>query len=98
MLTQGTSGQSVAGAPSARLRPRDFARERPNQLWVTDPTREGKVLCAVVLDMYSRRLVGWSSLERTQQTSPVGPVVGTTGNVGCACSAIKTRSFDGRGM
>jgi hypothetical protein len=33
---------------------RQFAREEPNQLWVTDitehPTREGKVYCAVVLD------------------------------------------------
>jgi Integrase core domain len=36
----------------------------PNQLWVTDisehPTREGKVYCAVMLDAYSRRVVGWS--------------------------------------
>ena len=43
---------------------RQFAREGPNQLWVTDitehPTREGKVYCAVVLDTYSRRVVGWS--------------------------------------
>lgn len=43
---------------------RDFARSEPNQLWVTDitehPTREGKVYCAVVLDAYSRRVVGWS--------------------------------------
>jgi putative transposase len=43
---------------------RQFARPAPNQLWVTDvtehPTREGKVYCAVVLDTYSRRVVGWS--------------------------------------
>ena len=43
---------------------RQFAREEPDQLWVTDitehPTREGKVYCAVVLDAYSRRVVGWS--------------------------------------
>jgi putative transposase len=43
---------------------RMFLRERPNQLWVTDiteqPTREGKVYCAVVLDAFSRRVVGWS--------------------------------------
>jgi putative transposase len=41
-----------------------FARSSPNQLWVTDvtehPTREGKIYCAVVLDTYSRRVVGWS--------------------------------------
>jgi putative transposase len=43
---------------------RQFTRSGPNQLWVTDitehPTREGKVYCAVVLDAYSRRVVGWS--------------------------------------
>jgi len=43
---------------------RQFAREAPDQLWVTDitehPTREGKVYCAVVLDVFSRKVVGWS--------------------------------------
>jgi putative transposase len=43
---------------------RQFARDAPDQLWVTDitehPTREGKVYCAVVLDACSRRVVGWS--------------------------------------
>jgi putative transposase len=43
---------------------RRFRRDRPNQLWLTDitehPTREGKVYCAVVLDAFSRRVVGWS--------------------------------------
>jgi transposase InsO family protein len=43
---------------------RQFSRAGPNQLWVTDitehRTREGKVYCAVVLDTYSRRVVGWS--------------------------------------
>ncbi len=43
---------------------RRFDRPAPNQLWVTDitehHTREGKVYCAVVLDTYSRRVVGWS--------------------------------------
>jgi transposase InsO family protein len=49
---------------SADLVDRRFARERPDELWVTDitehPTREGKVYCAVVLDVCSRRVVGWS--------------------------------------
>lgn len=43
---------------------RQFERHEPDRLWVTDitehPTREGKVYCAVVLDVYSRRVVGWS--------------------------------------
>jgi putative transposase len=43
---------------------RQFNRDGPNQLWVTDitehHTREGKLYCAVVLDTYARRVVGWS--------------------------------------
>jgi putative transposase len=43
---------------------RKFHRDGPNQLWVTDitehPTREGKLYCCVVLDAYSRRVVGWA--------------------------------------
>jgi putative transposase len=49
---------------AADLVDRQFSRTGPNQLWVTDitehPTREGKVYCAVVLDAFSRRVVGWS--------------------------------------
>ncbi len=51
-------------ATAADLVDRDFARAEPDRLWVTDitehPTREGKVYCAVVLDTFSRRVVGWS--------------------------------------
>lgn len=43
---------------------RHFTADAPNRLWLTDitehPTREGKVYCAAVLDVYSRRIVGWS--------------------------------------
>jgi len=43
-------------------------------LWVTDitehPTREGKVYCAVVLDTFSRRVVGWS-IDSTQTATLV---------------------------
>ena len=55
----------LTGVASAEdLVDRRFRRDGPNQLWVTDitehPTREGKVYCAVVMDAYSRRVVGWS--------------------------------------
>jgi putative transposase len=43
---------------------RRFGRDEPDRLWVTDitehRTREGKLYCAVVLDTFSRRVVGWS--------------------------------------
>jgi putative transposase len=66
---QGLSGRPryrrIPNQPSAGdLVGRDFARAEPDRLWVTDitehPTREGKVYCAVVLDVFSRRVVGWS--------------------------------------
>ena len=54
---------------AADLVDRNFGRQRPDELWVTDitehPTREGKVYCAVVLDVHSRRVVGWS-IDATQ--------------------------------
>jgi len=43
---------------------RRFVADAPNRLWLTDitehPTREGKVYLAAVLDVYARRIVGWS--------------------------------------
>ena len=48
----------------ADLVERNFTRHARDQLWVTDitehPTFEGKVYCVVVLDTFSRRVVGWS--------------------------------------
>ncbi|MDT5342894.1 MAG: putative transposase [Mycobacterium sp.] len=49
---------------------REFRREGPNQLWVTDitehPTREGKLYCCVVIDVFSRRVVGWAIDSRAR--------------------------------
>lgn len=43
---------------------RQFEADAPNQKWVTDityvPTDEGWLYLAVVLDLFSRRVVGWS--------------------------------------
>jgi transposase InsO family protein/transposase-like protein len=61
---------------------RDFRRDGPNQLWVTDitehPTREGKLYCCVVLDAWSRRVVGWAidSAQRADlATSALGMAI-----------------------
>jgi putative transposase len=65
---------------------RDFRRDGPNQLWVTDitehPTREGKVYCCVVLDAWSRRVVGWaidSSQRADLATSALGMAIDSRG-------------------
>ncbi len=43
---------------------RRFVATGPNQLWLTDitehPTSEAKVYCCAVLDLFSRRVVGWA--------------------------------------
>ena len=47
---------------------RDFASSRPNEKWVTDityiSTQEGWLYLAAVMDLFSRRIVGWSMSER----------------------------------
>ncbi len=57
-------GAKLSRFMSLDLVGRKFRRDRPNELWVTDitehPTREGKVYCCVVLDTFSRKVVGWS--------------------------------------
>jgi transposase InsO family protein len=53
---------------------RNFTVDAPNVLWLTDitehPTREGKVYCCVVLDAFSRRVVGWA-IDRRCETALV---------------------------
>ena len=47
---------------------RQFAQEAPDVAWVTDityiPTGEGWLYLAVILDLYSRFVVGWAMSER----------------------------------
>jgi len=81
--------QGISGRPRFRRVPgvvtaedrvdRQFHRDQRDELWVTDitehPTREGKVYCAVVLDAWSRRVVGWS-IESTPSTALVTNALG----------------------
>lgn len=53
---------------------RAFTADAPDRLWVSDitehPTEEGKVYCAAVLDVYSRRIIG-HSIDLRQETKLV---------------------------
>jgi putative transposase len=75
MKQAGLAGVSRRRSPrttirDARVRPasdlvdRNFFAEKPNQLWVADityiPTWAGFLYLAVVLDAFSRRIVGWA--------------------------------------
>ena len=63
----------------ADLVDRNFAVTEPDGLWITDitehPTREGRVYSWVVLDAYSRRVVGWS-IDSTQTAALVTNALG----------------------
>ena len=47
---------------------REFDAEKPNEKWVADityiPTHEGWSYLATVMDLYSRRIVGWATSKR----------------------------------
>jgi len=47
---------------------RDFTAAKPNQKWVADityiPTEEGWLYLATTMDLFSRRIVGWSMSDR----------------------------------
>ena len=61
---RGCTRRDPAATPSDDLVNRSFDPDQPDRLWCMDvtehPTGEGKVYLAVVLDAWSRRVVGWS--------------------------------------
>jgi len=61
---KGTTTRDWDARPASDLVDRKFVATRPNQLWVADityvPTWAGFLYLAVVLDVFSRRVVGWA--------------------------------------
>lgn len=59
-----TTRREENARPAPDLVDRNFTAERPDQLWVADitfiPTAAGFLYLAVVLDAWSRRIVGWA--------------------------------------
>jgi transposase InsO family protein len=67
---------TIADEKAARptdLVDRNFVASAPNRLWVADftyvATRTGMVYVAFVIDVFSRRVVGWSAA--TKMTTPL---------------------------
>ncbi len=69
-----TTKRDKDARPAPDLVERDFAPEGPDRLWVADityiPTGAGFLFLAVVVDAWSRRVVGWS-MENHLRTSLV---------------------------
>jgi putative transposase len=65
-----TARNLVNAATTEDLVERRFTAAQANALWLTDitehPTREGKVYCCCVLDLFSRRVVGWAIDRRCE--------------------------------
>lgn len=63
-----TTRRDPASRPAPDLVDRNFAADAPNRLWVADmtyiPTLAGFLFLAVVLDVWSRKIVGWAMSSR----------------------------------
>ena len=76
-FTPTTTVSDPSKVPAPNILDQTFTADAPNQKWVTDitylPTQLGWVYLAVVLDLFSRKVVGWSISE-----SLATPLVSTT--------------------
>ncbi|MFD3637290.1 IS3 family transposase, partial [Streptomyces sp. NPDC058664] len=78
-IIRGRRRRTTIPEPSAPRPPdlvnRQFEAERPNQLWLADLTYvrtwSGWVYVAFVLDVYSRRIVGWEVADHMRTDLPL---------------------------
>ena len=59
---------------AANLLEQNFVAHRPDQVWLADityiPTSEGWLYLAVILELFTRQLVGWAMREPSVPNSP----------------------------
>ncbi len=71
---------------------RDFTAHQPNQKWVSDvtfiPTREGWLFLATIMDLYSRRIIGWSMSKRHATALVCEALQMTIDQRGAVCGAL----------
>ena len=55
---------------------RDFTPDKPNNSWVADityiPTAEGWLYLATIMDLYSRKIIGWALRDRLTKELVIG--------------------------
>jgi len=90
--------ENHATAPAApNLVQQQFQVDHPNRIWVGDMTfirtRQGWLYLAILLDLYSRKVVGWSMSDRPDLALILSEYSGTdhvftppTGTAGCAAA------------
>lgn len=66
-----TTDSDHGGVVAANVLEQDFAATAPNQKWGVDIsyvwTAEGWLYLAIVLDLYSRRIIGWATSDRLKK-------------------------------
>lgn len=71
---------------------RDFQPNRPNQSWVGDitylPTRDGWLYLAIIIDLFSRKVIGWSLSTRMTKQLVLDAFSSAVGRRGCAPGAL----------
>lgn len=91
-FTPTTTRVDPAHQPAPNTLDQDFTAEAPNRKWVTDitylATAAGWVYLAVVLDLFSRKVVGWA----------LGPTLETELVSTALRRAIETRRPDGKNL
>ncbi|MGA8296531.1 MAG: IS3 family transposase [Acidimicrobiales bacterium] len=84
--------KNLKNAPTCEdLVQRNFTATKPNELWLTDitehQTTEGKLYCCVVLDLYSRKVVGWA-LDRRCEATLVNDALSKAGSTRTTSSTV----------
>ena len=71
-----TTKRNKAHPIAPNLLRRDFQTDRPDQKWLADityiATQEGWLYLAAVLDLHTRRIVGWAMSERMKSDLTIG--------------------------
>jgi putative transposase len=71
-----TTKRNKADRAAPNILKRDFSAEAPNKKWVADityiATQEGWLYLATILDLFSRRVVGWSMSPRMTSDLTLG--------------------------
>ncbi len=71
---------------------REFTASAPNELWLTDitehDTAEGKLYCCAVLDLFSRKVVGWAIDRRCDSALVNDAIIKATGSRAGAAAVI----------
>jgi putative transposase len=85
-----TTDSKHTAPPAPNLVARNFDVAGPNRCWVTDityiPTWEGWLYLAVVIDLFSRRVVGWATAPHLRTELPLDALA----------MALRQRSRQGR--